>query len=53
MCFIIIFANTLHISDIKLTGRYYTDLFFGPFLNKGMMFAFFHSKGTIPPAVTC
>ena len=35
-------------TDVKLTGLSFTYLFLGHFWNKGMMFASFHPKGTIP-----
>ena len=34
-------------TDVKLTGRHFTDLFIEPILNRGMMFASFHCKGTL------
>ena len=36
---LIIVSNNLQITDVKLTGLSFTDLFIEPFLNKGMMFA--------------
>ena len=45
---LIIVSNNLQITDVKLTGLSFTDLFLEPFLNIGIMFASFHSKGTIP-----
>ena len=41
-------SNNLQITDVKLTGLLFSDLFLEPFLNNGMMFASFHSKGTTP-----
>ena len=45
---LIIVSNNLQITDVKLTGLYCTDLLHTIFfLNKGIMFASFHSKGTV------
>ena len=41
-------SNNLQITDVKLTGLLFSDSFLEPFLNNGMMFASFHSKGTTP-----
>ena len=41
-------SSNLHTNDIKLTGLSFSGLFFDPFLNSSVMFAFFHSVGTIP-----
>ena len=41
-------SNNLQITDVNLTSLYFSYLFFEPFLNNGMMFASFHSKGTTP-----
>ena len=46
MWFLINISNNLQITDVKLTGLYFSDLFLEPFLNNGVMFASFHSKGT-------
>ena len=48
MWFLINSSNNLQITGVKLTGLYLSDLFLKPFLNNGMMFASFHSKGTTP-----
>ena len=45
---IIIIYNTLRSTDVKLTGRYIYGLISWTFLKKGMVFASFHCKGTIP-----
>ena len=41
-------SNNLHMIGVKFTGLYLTGLFLDPFLNNGVMFACFHSEGTIP-----
>ena len=41
-------SSDLHTTDVKLTGLSFSGLFLDPFLNSGVMFASFHSKGTIP-----
>ena len=41
-------SSNLHTTDVKLTGMYCSGLFLDPFLNSGVMFASFHSEGTIP-----
>ena len=46
--FFINLSNNLQITDVKLSGLYFSYLFLEPFLNNGMMFASFHSKGTTP-----
>ena len=38
----------LHTTDVKFTGLYFSGFFLDPFLNCGVMFASFHSEGTIP-----
>ena len=40
-------SDKLQITDVKLTGQL-SDLFLENFLNNGMMFASFNSKGTTP-----
>ena len=41
-------SYNLQFTDVKITGLTLSDLFLEPFYNNGMMFAFFHSKGTTP-----
>ena len=41
-------SNNLHTTNVKLIGLSFSDLFLDPFLNNGVMFASFHSEGTIP-----
>ena len=41
-------SSNLHTTDVKLTGLQLSGLFLDPFLNSGVMFASFHSEGTIP-----
>ena len=40
-------SSNLHTTDVKLTGLSFSGLFLDPFLNSGVMFASFHSEGTI------
>ena len=48
MWYVINVSSNLHATDIKLTGLYFSGLFLDPFLNSSVMFASFHSEGTIP-----
>ena len=48
MWFIIDVSNNLHRTDVKLIGRCLSYLLIDPFLNNGVIFASFHSDGTIP-----
>ena len=41
-------SSNLHTIDVKLTGLSFSGLFLDPFLNSSVMFASFHSEGTIP-----
>ena len=41
-------SSNLHTTDVNLTGLSFSGLFLDPFLNSGVMFASFHSEGTIP-----
>ena len=41
-------SSNLHTTDVKLTGLKFSGFFLDPFLNSGVMFASFHSEGTIP-----
>ena len=36
------------LTDVKLTRLIFSGFFLDPFLNSGVMFASFHSEGTIP-----
>ena len=47
MCSLINVSNNLHTTDVKLIGLSFSDLFLDTFLNNGVMFASFHSEGTI------
>ena len=40
-------SSNLHTTDDKLTSLSCSGLFLDPFLNSGIMFASFHSEGTI------
>ena len=33
---------------VKLVGQYFSGCFLSPFLNIGIIFAFFHEDGTVP-----
>ena len=44
-------CSNLHTTDVKLTGLSFSDLFLDPFFNSSVMFASFHSEGTIPSSV--
>ena len=39
---------SLQIAEVKVTGLLFSDLHLLPFLKIGILFAFFHSIGTIP-----
>ena len=38
----------LHTTIVKLTGLQWSNVFIDPFLNSGVLFAYFHSERTIP-----
>ena len=52
ICYLINLSNNLQITDVKLTGLYFSDLFLDSLLNNGMMFTFSIEEEPLPLLIT-